>query len=207
MASKADRFYFENLIQATEYSCKAAEYLAQCLSDYKYEGLRGMLQIMHEYEHSGDIKKHEMTAALAKAFVTPVDREDLSMISQSIDEVSDAIEEVLQVFFMYNVKEMLPEAVTFAKKIVECCTLMTEMVAEFSNFKKPDKLLKMVVDLNRVEEECDILYVDYTQLLNSKFTDVLDIISWRKIFDRLEACADACEHVGDCIDLIVMKNS
>ena len=108
---------------------------------------------------------------------------------------------------MYNVKEMLPEAVTFAKKIAECCALMNAMVAEFSNFKKPEKLLKMVVDLNRVEEECDILYVDYTQLLNSRFTDVLDIISWRKIFDRLEACADACEHVGDCVDLVVMKNS
>ena len=29
----------------------------------------------------------------------------------------------------------------------------------------------------------------------------------REIFDKLEACADACEHVGDCIETIVMKNT
>ncbi len=207
MASKADKFYYENLIMATDYSCQAAEYLVKSLSNYNLDGLKDMLNEMHVYEHNGDIKKHEMNAALAKAFVTPVDREDLSLISQSIDDVSDCIEEVLQVFYMYNVKEMLPEAVTFANKIAECCTLMKAMVAEFPNFKKPEKLLKMIVDLNHVEEECDVLYVEYTHLLNSRFTDVLDIISWRKIFDRMERCADACEHVGDCIDMIVMKNS
>ena len=37
-------------------------------------------------------------------------------------------------------------------------------------------------------------------------TDVLDIISWREIYDCLEACADACEHVADTIETIVMKN-
>ena len=36
---------------------------------------------------------------------------------------------------------------------------------------------------------------------------VLTILSWREIFDKLEACADACERVGDCIETIVMKNT
>jgi putative DNA primase/helicase len=29
----------------------------------------------------------------------------------------------------------------------------------------------------------------------------------REIYDKLEACADAAEHVGDCIETIVMKNT
>jgi len=37
--------------------------------------------------------------------------------------------------------------------------------------------------------------------------DALTVLSWREIFDKLEACADACEHVGDCIETIVMKNT
>lgn len=36
---------------------------------------------------------------------------------------------------------------------------------------------------------------------------VLDVLSWREIYDKMESCADACEHVGDCVDMVVMKNS
>lgn len=30
--------------------------------------------------------------------------------------------------------------------------------------------------------------------------DVIDIISWREIFDYMEDCADACEHVGNYVE-------
>ena len=51
------------------------------------------------------------------------------------------------------------------------------------------------------------LYLKATRNVRDYTTDVLTILSWREIFDKLEACADACEHVGDCIETIVMKNT
>ena len=48
-----------------------------------------------------------MNAALAKAFVTPVDREDLDLLSHQIDDVTDIIEEVLQKFYINDVKMIL----------------------------------------------------------------------------------------------------
>ena len=205
--AKADRFYFENLTAAAECACKAADYLAACMKKYQPDMLKKMLNEVHTFEHSGDEKKHQMTAAWARAFVTPVEREDLALISQDIDDVTDCIEEVLQGLYMYNLKSITPEAVMFSAKIVECCKLMTEMLREFANFKKPERLSMLIVELNGVEEECDKLYVDATHLLPTRFDNALDIISWREIYNRMENCADACEHVGDCIDLIVMKNS
>ena len=68
MANKANRFYFENFIQAAEHSCNAARYLLQCMEDYHPENIKEMLTEMHKLEHAGDEKKHEMSAALAKAF-------------------------------------------------------------------------------------------------------------------------------------------
>ena len=205
--AKADRLYFENLVASAECACKAAEYLKECLSNYQYEGLQDMLKSMHEHEHAGDNKKHEMSAALAKAFVTPVDREDLALISQNIDDVTDSIEEVLQAFYMYRIQTVVPEAVEFAQRITECCTLMKEMLVEFINFKKPQKLHEMIIELSHREEVCDALYINATMLLNERCDNMLDIISWREIYNRLENCADACEHVGDCVDMVVMKNS
>ena len=205
--AKADRLYFENLVASAECSCKAADYLVECLSDYRYDGLMDMLKSMHEHEHAGDNKKHEMSSALAKAFVTPVDREDLALISQNIDDVTDSIEEVLQAFYMYRIQSVVPEAVEFAQRITDCCNLMKEMLVEFINFKKPQKLQEMIIELSHREEICDALYINATMLLPERCDNALDIISWREIYNRLENCADACEHVGDCVDMVVMKNS
>lgn len=205
--AKADRVYFENLTAAADSACVAAGYLVECLEKYGTEDIKSMMNIMHEHEHAGDMKRHEMEAMLAKAFVTPIDREDLALISQNIDEVTDNIEEVLQGMYMYRIKAITPEAIPFAKKILECCKLMRQMLGEFINFKKPAKLHDLVIALNHMEEECDVLYIESTRALEEHFDNPLDVISWRKIYDRMESCADACEHIGDSVDMVVMKNS
>ena len=205
--AKADRLYFDNLIAAAEFSCKAADYLVSCLTNYQLEDVKNMLQKMHEFEHAGDGKKHEMSAALAKAFVTPIDREDLALVSQNLDDVTDCIEEVLQAFYMYRIKTITPEAIQFAEKIVECCNLMKQMLGEFVNFKKPQNLHSQIVQLSHTEEECDVLFIESTMRLPDRCDNTLDIISWREIYTRMENCADACEHVGDCVDMVVMKNN
>lgn len=207
MASKADRFYFENFIEAADCACKAADYLVECLSNYDLNNIKSMLEVMHEIEHRADGKKHEMSSALAKAFVTPIDREDLADISHNIDEVTDCIEEVLQQCYVWQVAAITPEAVEFAKRIVKCCTLMKNVLSEFENFKKPEKLHKMIVDLNHAEEECDAFYLEASLNAKDRCRDVMDIITWRRIYDRMENCADASEHVGDCVETVVMKNT
>ena len=205
--AKADRFYFDNFMNAAECCSKAALYLQECLTTYDYANIKTMLEEMHTLEHTADGVKHEMTAALAKAFVTPLEREDLALISANIDEVADCIEEVLQRIYMDRIQTIMPEAITFAAMIVECCEMMKEMLSELPNFKKPKKLHEMIIALSHKEEECDVLYLEGTLKAADFSTDVLTVIFWREIFDKLEKCADACEHVGDSIETIVMKNS
>lgn len=207
MGAKADRFYFENLVEAADQACRASDYLVSCLVDFHPDNIKDMLISMHDIEHGGDEKKHEMTAALTRAFVTPADREDLGQISHNIDEVTDSIEEVLQGIYMYRIGVITPDAVIFAQRLSECCHLMKKMLEEFHNFKKPVKLHELVIELNHMEETCDRLYIDATARLNDQFTDALEILSWRELYNRLENCADACEHVADCVDLVVMKNN
>ncbi len=207
MANKTDRQYFENFIEAAECACQAATYLIECLSDYDPNKMDAMLERMHEVEHAGDQKKHEMSIALAKAFVTPFDREDLAELSQCIDDVTDAIEEILQRFFIHHIRVVAPEAITFAKKIHACCILMKQMLAELETFKKPEHLRDMAIRLNHAEEDCDQFYLMVSSRVRGQYNDVLDVISWREIYGYMEDCADACEHVADLVETVVMKNT
>lgn len=205
--AKSDKIYFENFAECTVLAKNAAIYLVECLENYEADNLSKMLEEMHAFEHRADIKKHEMSETLAKAFVTPVDREDLDVLSHQLDNVLDLIEEVLQKLYIYNVKEIEPDAIEYAKHIVRACGLLCEIMGEFENFKKSKKIQSLVIECNDVEEDCDKLYLYTMHELTKNSSDILKMLSWREVYDCLEACADACEHVAECVGSIIMKNT
>lgn len=205
--AKGDKFYFENFAESTALSKEAANYLVVCLENYNAENIEQMLKQMHEIEHNADVKKHEMSAALAKAFVTPVDREDLDMLSRQLDDVTDEIEEVLQKFYINNIQTVMPAAVEFARKIVRSCELLCDLMAEFENFKRSKNIKPLIIMINDVEEECDELFLASMRALSKGDSDPLHVIAWRDIYRCLEACADACEHVSECVGSVIMKNT
>lgn len=205
--AKGDKFYYDNFSECVSLAQKAAAYLVECLENYDLSKIEKMLEEMHTFEHSADMKKHEMNEALAKAFVTPVDREDLDLMSQQLDTVLDLIEEVLQKMYIYNIKTIEPAAIDYAKRLVKACDILGDIMAEFENFKKSKKLHSLIVASNDVEEECDKLYLATMHELTKNSTDVLTTLSWYKIYDCFEACSDACEHVSECVGSIVMKNT
>ncbi len=205
--AKGDQFYFDNFVKSTEYSQKAAAYLVECLENYDHNQLEDKLSKMHEFEHAADGVKHEMAGALAKAFVTPVDREDLDMLSQKLDDVPDLLEEILQRFYMYDIKTVQAGAIAFAKQLVKACDQLFAIMTEFENFKRSKKLRELVIDLNSVEEECDRLFLTSMRELTLQSADVLETVSWRKIYECFEACSDACEHAAECVGSVIIKNT
>ena len=205
--AKSDKFYFQNFASCTLLSKEAAEYLVQCMENYDPDNMVSMLANMHAIEHQADLQKHAMNEALTKAFVTPVDREDLDMLSHRLDDVTDQLEEILQKFYIYKIPQIEPAAVEFAKKLVKACDMLYQIMLEFENFKRSKNIRQLVIELNDVEEECDELYLSCMRKLTENSSDVLLTISWRKIYECLEACADSCEHVGDCIGSVIMKNT
>ena len=171
-----------------------------------------MLDTMHEFEHQGDDKHHEMSAMLAKAFVTPVDREDLAMISQSIDEVLDKLEEVLQRFYVDQIQRNHSGRHHLClQSSMNCCELLKGIMEEFINFKKPAKLHEMVIKLNQIEEECDVLYLEATLNIRQHCSRrhrhhllARDLRLYGRLRRRLRACGELCgaggaeEHLRKC---------
>lgn len=205
--AKGDKFYFDNFAACAALSKEAASYLVECLENYDPNKMEDMLHKMHEIEHRADKKKHEMGDVLRKAFVTPVDREDLDMLSHQIDDITDIIEEILQKFYINDVKTIEPAAIEFAKKIVKACEVLCSLMGEFENFKRSKNIRSMIVELNDVEEECDQLYLTSMRGIAKSYTDAFSIIAWRDIYNCMEECADACENASECVGAVIMKNT
>lgn len=205
--AKGDKFYFDNFMVCTSIAKEAANYLVECLESYEPNKMEDMLEKMHEIEHRADEKKHEMNEVLRKAFVTPVDREDLDMLSHKVDDVTDMIEEVLQKFYINDIRSIQPAAIEFATKLVKSCELLCSLMEEFENFKRSKHIREMIVALNDAEEECDRLYLKTMRSLAKETKNIWTTIAWRDIYDTMESCADACEHVSECVGAVIMKNT
>ena len=180
MSKKSDSYYFENFIQCVECGCQAARMLEENLAGFSGNNLEEIVHKFHEIEHDADKKKHEMMGVLVKAFITPIEREDITI---------------------------RPEAIEFAKVIIRCCETLKEIMQEFADFKKSKTLHGLIVEINALEEEGDRMYMEIMRRLHAEVSDPMEIIAWREIFNYLEKCCDACEHVADVVESVMMKNT
>ena len=82
-----------------------------------------------------------------------------------------------------------------------------EFITYILNHKKSKKIHSLIIECNDVEEVCDRLYLSSMRNLTKNSDDTHEKFCWYKIYDCLEACADACEHVSECVGSIIMKNT
>ena len=207
MGKKQDAYYFNTFTACAEDACRAAHLLKNVLEDFKPEELEAQLDRLHEIEHSADEKKHDIMDHLAKEFIPPIEREDIVSLSQNIDNVTDKVEDILLRVYMNNVSQIGEDALAMMDVVVQCCEAVRELLQEFADFRRSRNLKKVIIRINDLEEAEDRLFMTSMRKLYTGSKDPIHIIAWREIYIYLERCADACEHVADVVESIVMKNT
>lgn len=199
--------YFATFVDLVDYSCQAARLLIEVMTDYHPEELEQRMIEMHEIEHGADIEKHKMMERLAKEFITPIEREDILDMAHQIDDVTDAIEDVLMRLYMFNIIVIRKDALDVAHLIEKCCQELKKALEEFGNFRKSKTLHSHIVEINRLEEEGDKLYKEATRRLYVSEMNPVAVSAWTHVFHILEKACDSCEDVSDVIERVLMTNS
>ncbi len=206
MKKKKEEFYFKNLCAAIEYSYQAAQFLKETLEHYDKKTLQEKLDAMHDLEQKGDIKKHKMMKALSQAFITPIEREDLVSLSSYLDDITDAVEEVLLQIYMSNVETIREDVFPTLNLLLECIQALGDVLEELKDFKHSKVIEDYIIRVNDLEEQGDKLYVENMYRLHQE-ENIRTVVIWRTIYEYLETCMDTCEHVADIVGMVIMKNA
>lgn len=207
MFGKKDNNYFEMLAQLVDYSCEAATLLQKILSNFDSNKIEKNIEEMHKIEHTADVKKHDMVNKLSKEFITPIERGDIIDIAHHIDNITDNIEEVLQRIYMFGIKDIKKEAVSFTNIISESCKGVKNIMIEFHNFKKSSQISKLIINVNDLEEDADKLYFSSMRSLYATSNDAIELMTWNDIYKSFEKCCDSFESLANLIESVIMKNS
>ena len=205
--AKIKNDYFKLIEQQVGCCVEAANLLEEILCDYSEEKIPAQKQHMHEIEHRGDTLHHEILTKLSTEFITPIDQEDILRLVQIIDDVTDAIDEVVLEFYMYHVSEVPEAAPTMANIVRRCVTALYLAVKELKNFKKPEKLRQELVKVNDIESEGDDFYIEAVHKLFGADISGKKLYGILAVYDCLENCYDLCENASEIIEQIVIKNT
>ena len=204
---KRDFNYFDYFSTCADLICEAADYLDSSIQNFQHASFQEKVEVMHEIENRADSEKHVMTQRLLHEFITPIEREDIVALAQQLDNVVDAIEDTMRRVYMFDVKEIRPEALKFAALIVECSRALREALRDFRNFKSAKGIREQIVRVNTLESQGDSLHAACFHALYSSNADTRTLLIWTNILEDFETCLDACEDAVDIIESVIMKNT
>jgi uncharacterized protein Yka (UPF0111/DUF47 family) len=109
--------------------------------------------------------------------------------------------------FLYRIKEPAPELKEQARILNGAITNVKKIVYALRNMKNSRMILETCVEINTAENEGDVVMRNAVTRLFENEEDVLEIIKWKEIFERIEYAIDVCEDVSNIAEGIVLKNA
>lgn len=199
--------YFNEFITVTEYIVKSANTLKDIMENFNLEKLNTDIHEVHKLENEADKIVHKMRRYLIKDFLPPIDREDIALIINKLDNIEDGIDEILINVKILDIKETKKEVIELIDILVMCCIAVKDMFIDFKNIKNVESINQKIIEVNKLEELGDRNYEKLISLLYVNEKNPIDLVKWTNIYNCLENTIDSCEEISGCIEDVVMKNS
>ena len=199
-----DMGFYDMFEQGTSNLVVAAEKLLDLFENY--ENVAAKAEELKDLEHKGDAITHEIIGRVHRSFVTPIDREDITLLAQSLDDVMDFIEAAGRTANLYHVAHPTERARELARIVAKMANKLNEVVPRLRRRDQFTWILKQCVEINTLENEADdVHHAALAELFGLCHNDACELIKWREIYDHLEIATDCGEDVADALEGIVLK--
>ncbi len=169
-----------------------------------YEDIEAKREKIKKIENNGDLMVHDTFAELNKTFITPIDREDISKLISSLDDILDNLEAVSERLVLYEIKKPPMYMIDFAKTLQKASFNVHRAISLLHNFKEAKQIQNFCKEVHTHENEGDILLRKATAELFTR-KDPIEIIKFKELYEDMEAAIDRCEDVADVVGDILVK--
>ena len=133
-----DGDFFKLFNQHAECIVKTAQALSMLVANYDNPQLREQYtREVDDAEHAADRITHEVNRALHKTFITPIDREQIHSLINTMDDVADLVQDAAESMSLYDVKRMTDEILRLTELSLKCCERLRDAVLLIGDVAKP----------------------------------------------------------------------
>ncbi len=204
---KKKDYFFESFVELANYAKEAFLILEEGLKDFNASKAEELKNNVHLVEHKADLDKREIEEKLAKEFITPIDREDIFLLLDKIDDITDAIDEISYKLYIRNYDKLPSQINDFVAKSKEAILTMIELLHNMDKISSKSIIDPLTHKILDIEEEVDKLYEDNVRdLYKEEHNSYRELVMNEKVFSYFEYLTDKCRDVTKQIQIIMYKN-
>ena len=203
--------FFELFNQHADLIVKAARAFSNLVANYSDVEKREAYNLeVDTAERAADRITQEVNRMLHKTFITPIDREHIHSLINTMDDVADLIQDSAETMALYDVRHTTEDIVRLTDISVKCCERLKDAVALIDKLSDPataEAALKTCEEIDKLESDADRVMRAAMSKLFREEPDVREVIKLKAIYELLETITDKCEDVANLIEGIVLENS
>ncbi|HEY1813370.1 MAG TPA: DUF47 family protein [Kofleriaceae bacterium] len=159
-----------------------------------------------DIEHETDTITHRCVEALHKTFITPIDRDSIHRLITRMDDVMDYVEAAAERIELYEITTMTSDVRDLSDVLHRSAQQVELAIRDLRGLKDTQHTLKLCIDINRLENECDAILRRSVARLFKEERDPIMIIKWKEIYENLENASDRCEDVANIIEGVILEH-
>jgi predicted phosphate transport protein (TIGR00153 family) len=197
--------FYDLFVQSSQNVVEISTALKDLLDNWQDVGTK--VARITDLEHKGDTITHQIMDLLYRSFITPFDREDISLLAHTLDDIADFIHAAADAMYIYRIKSPTKRSQELADILVEAAGEVEKAMVFLRSRSELKKAMEYCVDLNRLENEADDISRRALGELFEGGYETTDIIKWREIYEHMESATDRCEDVANALEGIALKNA
>ena len=203
--------FFEMFNQHADRIVEAARAFSELVANYGNPHLREQYnRDVDNAERAADRVTHDVNKMLHKTFITPIDREQIHKLINTMDDVADLIQDSAETMALYDVREMTDDIKRLTEISLKCCERLKDAFSLLGSFAAPataEAALKTCEEIDKLESDADRVMRSAMSKLFREEPDVREVIKLKAIYELLETITDKCEDVANLTEGVVLENS
>ena len=199
--------YYDEFVKNANIALEISTILKKYAENFEINNSTEIEKKVHRLENEADKNLHEIMDYLAKDFLPPLEREDIVLLVNKIDDIIDYLDEIAINFNILNIVVLRENFLEFMEIFYKLSILLKEMLEKFKDKKKHEEVNKYIIEINNIEESGDRLYENSIKSLFKTETNPIEVIKWNTIYNTLEDGIDSFESVANTIGEIILKNT
>lgn len=170
-----------------------------------WDGQHFEIKELKELEHECDGIVQEIMLRLNKTFITPIDREDIHLLTNELDDLVDIIQTLSKRIDLFQIKEINEELKKMTVVLEKSLVIVVGLIKKMRSLKDSQAILEMCRQIHLLESEGDRIYEAALAGLFQGGFSAIEVIKWKEIYDFMELAIDKCEDISDVLWGIVVK--
>ncbi|MBP6507139.1 MAG: DUF47 family protein [Opitutaceae bacterium] len=151
--------------------------------------------------------RHEMTEALSRTFVTPLEREDIEALSFALYRIPKAIEKIVERLSIYPGKVPHAGFLRQTELLLLAADAVVFMVKQLRGGTNIERIREANDRLQYAEGEADNVMLGLLKELYHGPYDAKELVIQQEIYELVERAVDRCRNAGNVVVAIVLKHS